>query len=393
MRKIVITTLATVTLMLMASCTSMVGTTESSYSKAQVINVQKTDWTDAKAQIPPTAIIQPADLVTSPVIDITTLKAETNTATASVRSSTLEQEARKEIIRDAVEDNPLADTTLTEDYSDGFLTAPKGSSSSATDGKTSGQLASQATNDSFVYINSSDAFRGAIAEYDYIEGMIYEVITSPNAITDIRLKPGENIASSPIVNDGGSSWQFTMGTSVENGVAVQHLFVKPTTVGLDTSMIILTDQRTYYFRIASFPKSYMTALRFRYPTASSEGYFVAEDFENFIEESKTNVAEADSFTVDLNTVDYGYQIKVTKGKPVWTPQLVFSTDTKTFIQLPPSVMNSMDMPSVYVMRDNTESLVNWRMKGNMYQIDTVITTNEAIRLKSGEKEQVTVTKK
>ena len=392
MRRLVITSIIMATTLIFASCTTTTGSTESSYAKAQVINVQSTDWRDVQAKIPPTAIIQPEDLVTSPVIDITTLKAETKTATASVRSSTLEQEAQKEVIKSAVEVNPLADTTLKEDYSEGFLTNPKGSSS-ATEGKTSGQLASQATSDSFVYIDSTDAFRGAIAEYDYIEGMIYEVITSPNAITDIRLKPGENIASSPIVNDGGASWQFTMGTSIENGTAVQHLFVKPTTVGLDTSMIILTDQRTYYFRIASFPKSYMTALRFRYPAATSEGYFVTEDFESYIEEAKTNVAEADSFTVDLNTVDYGYQIKVSKGKPVWTPQLVFSTDTKTFIQLPPSIMTSMDMPSVYVMRDNTETLVNWRIKGNMYQVDTVITTNESIRLKSGEKEQVTIIKK
>ena len=115
MRRFVIATLAATAIMLV-SCTSTVGTTESSYSKAQVINVQKTNWADATAKIPPTAIIQPEDLVTSPVIDITTLKAETSAATASVRSSTLEQEARKEVIKEAVESNPLADTTLTEDY-------------------------------------------------------------------------------------------------------------------------------------------------------------------------------------------------------------------------------------------------------------------------------------
>lgn len=383
--------LFTVILLLITSCTTSSNTTESSYAKAQVINVQSTDWQDAKAAIPPSAIIQPEDLVVSPVIDITTLKAETDRKTQSVRSSTLEQEAQKEKIKEAVESNPLANTSLTEDYSEGFLTGNDTTTSQP--GYTSGQLASQATSSSFVYIDSTDAFRGAIAEYDYVEGMIYEVITSPNAITDIRLKPGETIASSPIVNDGGASWQFTMGTSIENGISVQHLFVKPTIVGLDTSMIILTNQRTYYFRIASFPKSYMTALRFRYPASSSEGYFLEEDFNEYIENSKTAIAEADSFTVDLDTVDYGYKIKESKGKPAWTPQLVFSTTTKTFIQLPPSVMTSSDMPSVYVVRDNKETLVNWRMKGNMYQIDTVITTNESIRLKSGEKEQVTITKK
>ena len=362
-------------------------------SRAQVIDVQKTDWSKAGSDIPTTAIIQPEDLVTSPVIDITTLKAETNAKTATVRSSTLEQEVKKDEIKAELETNPNANTDLDEDFSDGFKTGTTVDTETGVSGKTSGQIASQATADSFVYINSSDAFTGAIAEYDYLEGRIYEVITSPNAITDIRLKPGENIAASPIVNDGGTSWQFSMGTSVENGVSVQHLFVKPTTVGLDTSMILLTDQRTYYFRIASFPKSYMTALRFRYPQDSGEGYYVQEDFAEFIENNAVSQAvSGDSFSIDLTKAEYGYTIRVTKGKPTWTPQQVFSNETKTYIQFPVSILTSMDMPSVYVIRDKEETLVNYRIAGNIYQLDTVLTGNEAILLKSGQNEQVKITK-
>lgn len=376
------------------SCaTNNTGTTYSN-SRAQVIDIQKSDWSKATVDIPTTAIIQPEDLVVSPVIDITTLKAETNTATATVHSSTLEQQVKKDEIKTALEADPTASTELDEDFSAGFKTGKTNADSSSTvTGKTSGQIASEATANSFVYINSSNAFTGAIAEYDYLEGRIYEVITSPNAITDIRLKPGESIAASPIVNDGGTSWQFSMGTSVENGESVQHLFVKPTIVGLDTSMILLTDQRTYYFRIASFAKSYMTALRFRYPQASGEGYYVQEDFADFIENNKINSSvSGDSFSIDLTTAEYNYTIRVTKGKPAWTPQQVFSTSTKTYIQFPVSILTSMDLPSVYVLRDNTETLVNYRMAGNIYQLDTVLTNNEAIILKSGQNELVKITK-
>lgn len=52
----------------------------------------------------------------------------------------------------------------------------------------------------------------------------------------------------------------------------------------------------------------------------------------------------------------------------------------------------MDLPSVYVIRDNTETLVNYRMAGNIYQLDTVLTGNEAILLKSGQNELVKITK-
>lgn len=374
------------------SCTTSSVVT-SANTKAQVIDIQKTDWSKASVDIPTTAIIQPEDLVVSPVIDITTLKAETDTETATVHSSTLEQEVKKEEIKTALESDPTVSTDLDEDFSDGFKTGSSSASASASSGKTSGQIASEATANSFVYISSSNAFTGAIAEYDYLEGRIYEVITSPNAITDIRLKPGESIAASPIVNDGGTSWQFSMGTSVENGESVQHLFVKPTVVGLDTSMILLTDQRTYYFRIASFAKSYMTALRFRYPQDSGDGYFVQEDFAEYIENNKINSSvSGESFSIDLTTAEYNYNIRVTKGKPAWTPQQVFSTTTKTYIQFPVSILTSMDLPSVYVLRDKEETLVNYRIAGNIYQLDTVLTSNEAILLKSGQNEQVKITK-
>lgn len=371
------------------SSSNTMDTQNLAYDKAQVIQVQNNDWTNPSSVIPPTAIIQPKDLVTSPVIDITTLKEETERQTQSVRSSTLEQQAQKERILEEYKDNPLVSIELSEDYSDGFLTGNDIENSQ--EGQTSGQIATAATTDSFVYINSKNAFDGAIANYDYIEGKIYEVITSPKAITDIRLKPGESIAANPIVNDGGTSWQFTMGSSVENGITVQHLFVKPTIVGLDTSMILLTNQRTYYFRIASFPDSYMTALRFRYPTDSGKGYFVDADFDEFIEEANYQTAKKDSFTIDLSKVNYNYKIKKYKGNPAWIPQQVFSDDIRTYIQFPVTMQTSLDLPSVYILRNGTENLVNYRITGNLYQLDAVITANETILLKSGQNEQVKIT--
>lgn len=361
---------------LAVSCTTTKSTKEddAAYDTVQVIDVK--EWTKPTSSIPLTAVIEPEDLVTSPIIDITTLKATDNARQSAVKSSTLEQETRKAEIQEAVKTNPMADTTL-DDTQYGA-------------GTSSGALASEATGNAFTYITSSNAFTGAIAVYDWIEGNIYEVVASPKAITDFRLKPGESITAAPIVNDGGSSWQFTMGTSVENGTTVQHLFIKPMTVGLDTSMIVLTDQRTYYFRVASFETSYMTALKFNYPVDSGKGYYVDEDFEDYIVDP--SVVSDSAFSLDLTKVDYGYKIKQYKGKPAWTPQNVFSDATKTYIQLPVSVATSDELPSVYIIRGGEEALVNYRIIGNLYQLDTVITKNQTILLKSGEKEQVKITR-
>lgn len=364
------------TLIALVSCAT-VGTS-SDYDTVQVIDVQNmANWSNSQTNMPLTAIIEPEDLVTSPIIDIATLKADATYKQEQVKSSTLEQEVKKAEITEAVKEDPLADTTL-----DDTLYG---------DGNSSGALAKQATDDSFTYLKSTENFTGAIATYDYIEGHIYEIITSPKAITDFRLKPGESISGSPIVNNNTSSWQFTMGTSVENGEVIQHLFIKPTTVGLDTSMIVLTDQRTYYFRIASFENSYMTALRFNYPIDSGEGYFVAEDFEEFINESSSASSES-LYSLDISKVNYNYNIKQAKGKPSWTPQNVFSDDKKTYIQFPVSIAQTDELPSVYVVKDGVESLVNYRIIGNIYQLDTVITSSQTILLKAGQNEQVKITR-
>lgn len=358
-------------LCILASCTT---TASSGYDEVQIINVQD-NWTNAKSTPPITAIIEPEDLVTSPVIDITTLKADSTAKQSQVKSSTLEQQVQKEKIQEAIKNDPLASTTLDDSLY----------------GASSGALATQATEDSFTYITSTANFTGAIAVYDWIEGNIYEVITSPKAITDFRLKPGESITGSPIVNNDTTSWQFTMGTSIENGQTVQHLFIKPTTVGLDTSMIVLTDQRTYYFRIASFETSYMTAFRFNYPVDSGEGYFVTEDYEQYIKDTST-VSDESLYKLDLSKVNYAYTIKKIKGNPTWTPQNVFSDDKKTYIQLPVNILTSDELPSVYIQKGNEEALVNYRIIGNIYQLDTVITDSQAILLKSGQNEQVKVTR-
>lgn len=347
------------------------------YDKVQVVNVNPTDYLNSKSRVPLEAVIQPEDLTISPIIDIRTLKAETERQTGSVVSSTIEQDKKKTEISEAIKTDPKTDTTLNDlEY-----------------GTSSGRLALDATENAFKYITASTAFEGAIATYDYMEGRIYEIITSPKAITDFRLRPGESIAGQPIVSNSGSSWQFSMGTSIENGVTVQHLFIKPTTVGLDTSMILLTNERTYYFRVASFENSYMTALRFNYPVALDDGTFTTEEFAQYIN-GENDYSSANAYKLDLTQAFYNYSIKKYKGRPSWTPQAVFSDNLKTYIQFPVTVTISDDLPSVYVLKNGTESLVNFRMvSSNMYQLDTVITEGQTILLKSGEKEQVKITRK
>ena len=375
---------------LATSCASTEWTenNQSGYQKVQTIQVQGRDMDAVVADIPLSAIIQPEDLVVSPIIDIESLKF-LETPTQKVSSSTLEQEKRKNEIEEALKAGESIDTSLDESTygrNTDNPSAPEASAPSDGGPRTSGELAMKATEDAFEFIDSRTAYSESIAEYDWLEGRIYEIITSPSGITDFRLKPGETIAGSPITNDN-VNWQFSVGTSVENGESVQHLFIRPLKVGLDTSMIILTNQRTYYFRLASFEESYMTALRFRYPVETESGFFNEEDFEAFV----SGATASSDYSFDISKADYNYVIRA-KGKPSWEPVTVFSDQVKTYIQMPVRIRTSDELPSVYVQRDGEERLVNYRIFGNLYQIDTVITPDQKIIMKSGQNQRVEITR-
>lgn len=343
---------------------------EGGYQRVQVIDVNANeDYLNPDADIPLSAVIQPEDLTVSPVIDIRTLQ-EVSKPTVNVKSSTLVQDERKNEITDAINSGQIVDTSLDE---------------SAYGDETSGALVGQAALESFEFVSDKNFFVNSIAEYDFVDGKIYELITSPSGITDFRLRPGESVAGNPIVGNS-ADWQFSMGTSVEDGVTIQHIFIRPLKAGLDTSMIILTNERTYYFRLASFENQYMTAVRFRYPSPLSDGTFLIEEYV-----SQNSGSQAD-YSFDIAKADYDYGMR-TRGNPSWKPVTVFSDDIKTYIQLPVNVSSSDQLPSAYIETAGEEALVNFRYFGNLLQLDTVINDAQTIVLKSGQRERVEIYRK
>lgn len=368
--------LAVLTLLL-ASCMSTQDVKNgSNWTKIQVIDVSTNPYS-TDTELPLTAVIQPEDLVTSPIIDITTLRLIESETTSVASSSLKNQEKTKNEIEQALSEGLVVNTTLRDD--DSVIS--------------SGLLAKQATENAFEYISSSTAFSESMAVYDYIPNRIYEIITSPTGITDLRMQPGEEIAANAIAN-GADSWTFQTAYSVENGQSVQHLFIRPLKVGLDTSFILLTNLRTYYFRIASFETYYFTALKFRYPTETPDGVYIAEGYETAQEAEKSSGSTPGDYTIDLSNANYEYIIKVVKGKPSWTPQLVVSSGYSTYIQFPVTVSNSDDLPSLYLVKNNEETLINYRyVSSNLLKVDCVLTGNQYFVLKSSQKEQVKITAK
>ena len=96
---------------------------------------------------------------------------------------------------------------------------------------------------------TTDGFLNAIQYYDYAPGVVYTAITSPGYVTTIALRPGEKL----ITAAAGDTVRWLVD-SVQSGsgeTAQTLLLVKPRKAGLQTNLLITTDQRIYTLDLTS----------------------------------------------------------------------------------------------------------------------------------------------
>ena len=103
------------------------------------------------------------------------------------------------------------------------------------DAATSGDYLNSSVDSNTVSVGSETDFTNAIVEYNFLDGKIYEIFTSPNKVTDIRLAPGETISGEAAIGDS-ESWQMVTASSSEKGRAVTHIYVRPVTGSLQKSV-------------------------------------------------------------------------------------------------------------------------------------------------------------
>jgi type IV secretion system protein VirB9 len=207
--------------------------------------------------------------------------------------------------------------------------------------------------------------------YDYHRDWVYEVYCRPLRVTDIRLKPGEKAADAPFISDS-ERWMLGAGTSYEEGSAVQHIYVKPTQVSLEASLIINTTERVYHVILRSFPNVHMPMVRWRYFDTSLPRSFSgdssAASASAFTE--GTGGTEPDSSLLsDPRFLSFNYRITYSLfKKPRWLPSLVHDDGKKTYITFPETVLQR-ELPAVF---ENRADIVNYRVLGSLMIIDKLI---------------------
>jgi type IV secretion system protein VirB9 len=211
---------------------------------------------------------------------------------------------------------------------------------------------------------TSDGFLNAIQYYDYAPGIVYTAVTSPGYVTTISLRPGEKL----ITASAGDTVRWIVD-SVQSGsgdTAQTLLLIKPRKAGLQTNLLISTDQRVYALDLSSSDSGiYHTMIAWNYPFGD------VVMIRNQVAAQQA-VAQATVATgLNLSKANFNYIILRQKHTPTpaWCPIRAFDDGQKTFIQFPPKVTVT-EAPPLFVMgRNGDAQLVNYRVKGDWYIVD------------------------
>jgi type IV secretion system protein VirB9 len=211
---------------------------------------------------------------------------------------------------------------------------------------------------------SADDFLNAIQYYDYAPGVVYTAVTSPGYVTTIALRPGEKL----ITAAAGDTTRWLV-QSVESGSGQSEqtlLLVKPRKGGLQTNLLITTDQRVYTLDLTSADSTtYHTMIAWNYP------YGDLVMIRDQLAERQAVASATIASGMDLSKANFNYLILRQKhsSTPAWCPLRAFDDGQKTYIQFPPKVTVTEAPPLFVLGRNGDAQLVNYRVKGDWYIVD------------------------
>ncbi len=216
---------------------------------------------------------------------------------------------------------------------------------------------------------SEYGYFNAIMTYDYAPGALYQVYSAPLRITAIALQPGEQLTGPPAIGDT-VRWVIAPGKSMVSGSVQRHVYVKPTRPGLQTTLTLTTDRRTYFIELHSWKETAMAAVSWRYP---QDEIAAAEDAAAVDTARSRGVT---STQIQLDAINFGYRVEVKSGRPSWVPVQVFDDGQKTFIRFPQEMLRR-EAPALFVLSGaNDTQLVNYRVKNETYVVDRLFDAAE-----------------
>lgn len=205
---------------------------------------------------------------------------------------------------------------------------------------------------------------GSIA-FVYGSGQI-QILCAVLQVSDIALQPGEQVNN---LNVGDP--RFLIEPAITDAGPAQriHLLIKVLDVGLDSSLVVTTDRRTYHFRLRSSRKQFMPYVSFIYPDEMDAKWAAIR-----VQEARVRLDNTIPVTGEyLGNLHFNYCLT---GKTRWKPTRVFNDGVKTIIEMP-RAMQQTEAPVLLVLRQgglfkkDETVMVNYRVQNNRFIVDSV----------------------
>lgn len=211
-------------------------------------------------------------------------------------------------------------------------------------------------------------------------------------VCDIELQAGEQVNSIHLGDQ--ARWLVEPAVTGQGALEVQHLIVKPLDVGLETSLVVTTNRRTYHMRLRSHRRDFMPRVGFTYPEDALAKWDAIKSRESHaldIKRSRT-IPETGEY---LGNLDFAYSVE---GSAAWKPLRVYNDGQKTIIQMP-SIMAQTEAPTLLLLnregglfRDDETVMVNYRLQGDRYIVDAVFDRAILIAGVGGNQSRVTISR-
>jgi len=207
------------------------------------------------------------------------------------------------------------------------------------------------------------------ATYLYGVGQV-SVMCAVLQVCDIQLQAGERISDSGIHIGDKARWLIAPAITGTGNNQIIHVIVKPLDVGLDTTLILATDRRTYNIRLRSDRKEFIPKIAFSYPEEAMAKFDAITKKEHKFTQDNLIPQTGEK----MNDLDFEYSVS---GKAQWKPVRVYNDGIRTTIQMP-KIMQQTEAPTLLVIREgksffssDEEVLVNYRVQGDRFIVDTL----------------------
>lgn len=194
------------------------------------------------------------------------------------------------------------------------------------------------------------------------------IVCAVMRVCDLALQPGEQVNGIHIGDSG--RWGIEPAVSGSGSGEIIHVLIKPFDVGLETTLFIATNRRTYSINLKSHKTKYMPTVSFVYPEDAAAKW---DMLKKQAEQKKVDntIPETGEYLPNLN---FNYSIS---GSASWKPVRVYNDNVKTVIQMPKEMLNQ-EAPTLLVIRDSKglfssdeKVMVNYRLQGDRYIVDSI----------------------